>query len=317
MFDASGKPITNGKGKDLDNTHLPQGTLFSPRVGFNWDVKGDKTFQLRGGSGLFTGRFPFVWLGNHIGNPFSFFYNATDKNFKWPQVWRTNLGTDYKIPFGTVFSLDLAYTKDVKGMMVRNYKLGIPTGVLNSGTGDHRNIYTAANQGANNTYVFTNTDVGYQYNITAQAQQTFKGGLYAMIAYNYLVAKDASSISAEISSDAFDRNPILNNANEARLTPSLYGNKHRIIAALSQRFGYGRTKQFATTVSLFGSWTSGDRFAYVYGGDINNDGTATNDLLYVPTDAEIDAMTFAPLIDVNGISQNGAAQRAALKNISD
>ena len=38
-----------------------------------------------------------------------------------------------------------------------------------------------------------------------------------MAAYNYLVAKDASSISAEISSDAFDRNPILNNANEAQL----------------------------------------------------------------------------------------------------
>jgi len=313
LFDATGKPITNGKGKDLDNTHLPQGTLFSPRVGFNWDVKGDKTLQLRGGSGLFTGRFPFVWLGNHIGNPFSFFYNATDKNFKWPQVWRTNLGTDFKFDRGPIFSVDLAYTKDVKGMMVRNYKLGIPTGVLNSGTNDKRNIYTAANQGTANAYVFTNTDVGYQFNFTAQAQQTFGGGLYAMVAYNYLIAKDASSISAEISSDAFDRNPILNNANEAKLTPSLYGNMHRIIAALSRRFNYGRTKQFGTTVSLFGSWTSGDRFAYVYGGDINNDGTTTNDLLYVPTDAEIDAMNFAALTDVNGNVQGAAAQRAALK----
>jgi hypothetical protein len=51
----------------------------------------------------------------------------------------------------------------------------------------------------------------------------------------------------------------------------------------------------------------------VYGGDINNDGTGTNDLLYVPTDAEIDAMSFASLIDVNGNVQNAAAQRAALK----
>ncbi|HET6994854.1 MAG TPA: TonB-dependent receptor, partial [Chitinophagaceae bacterium] len=249
LFDASGKPITNGKDKDLDNTRLPKGTLFSPRVGFNYDVKGNRTIQIRGGSGLFTGRFPFVWLGNHIGNPFSFFYNATDKDFKWPQVWRSNLGTDFRIPAGTIFSFDIAYTKDIKAMMVRNYKLGIPTGVLNSGTGDKRNIYTAANQGNNNTYVFTNTDKGYQFNLTLQAQQTFKKGLYAMIGYNYLVAKDASSISAEISSDAFDRNPILSNANEARLTPSLYGNKHRIIAVLSQRFAYGSKKNFATTVS--------------------------------------------------------------------
>jgi hypothetical protein len=313
LFDADGNPVTNGVGKDLDNTRLPKGTLLSPRVGFNWDVKGTRVWQVRGGSGLFTGRFPFVWIGNHIGNPFSFFYNATDKNFKWPQVWRTNVGTDFRVKGGTILSFDVAYTKDVKGMMVRNYKLGTPTGTLNSGTGDTRKIYTAGNQGAANAYVFTNTKVGYQFNFTAQAQKTFAGGLYAMVGYNYLVAKDASSISAEISSDAFDRNPILNNANEARLTPSLYGNTHRFITALSKRCEYGKKKGMATTVSMFANWSSGNRYAYVYGGDINNDGTASNDLMYVPTDAEIDIMPFAPFTDVNGVVQNAAAQRIALK----
>ena len=74
LFDEDGKRITNGVGKDLDNTRLPtKKILFSPRVGFNWDLLGNKQIQLRGGSGLFTGRFPFVWVGNHIGNPFSFF----------------------------------------------------------------------------------------------------------------------------------------------------------------------------------------------------------------------------------------------------
>ena len=313
LFDKDGKPVTNGQGKDLDNTRLPKGLLLSPRLGFNWDVEGNRTIQIRGGSGLFTGRFPFVWVGNHIGNPFSFFYNATDKDFRWPQVWRTNVGTDFKIPYGTIFSFDIAYTKDIKGMMVRNYKLGTPTGTLNSGTGDKRNIYKASDQGTANAYVFTNTDVGYQFNITLQAQQNFANGLYAMVGYNYLIAKDASSISAEISSDAFDRNPILNNANQARLTPSLYGNKHRFIGALSKKFEYGTKKALATTVSLFGTLTSGNRFAYVYGGDINNDGTTSNDLLYVPTDAEIDVMNFAPLTDVNGKVQDAAAQRIALK----
>ena len=42
--------------------------LFSPRVGFNWDVKGDATMQLRGGAGLFTGRVPFVWISNQYSN---------------------------------------------------------------------------------------------------------------------------------------------------------------------------------------------------------------------------------------------------------
>ena len=314
LFDADGRPIQNGKGKDLDNTKLPTRTpLFSPRVGFNWDVKGDKTVQVRGGSGLFTGRFPFVWLGNHIGNPYSFFYNATDKDFKWPQVWRSNVGTDFRIPAGTIFTVDVAYTKDLNAMMVRNYKLGTPTGTLNSTTGDKRSIYLPANQGANNTYVFTNTKVGYQFNASIQAQQTFRKGLFVMAAYNFNIAKDASSISAEISSDAFDRNPILNNANKAILSNSLYGNKHRFYIAASKKYEYGDDKKWGTTISLFSSWTSGNRFAYVYGGDINLDGTNSNDLLYVPTDAEIDVMPFTDLTDINGVVQNAAAQRTAFK----
>jgi Carboxypeptidase regulatory-like domain len=315
LFDKDGRPVTNGAGKDLDNTRLPTGKpLVSPRFGFNWDVTGDKKFQVRGGSGLFTGRFPFVWLGNHIGNPFSFFYNATDKNFRWPQVWRSNLGLDIRTNPGWIITTDISYTKDVKAMMVRNYKLGTPTGTLNSGTGDRRFIYLAANQGTANAYVFTNTKEGCQFNWTLQLQRTFAKGLTVMAAYNYLVAKDASSISAEISSDAFDRNPILNNANQARLTPSLYGNTHRSILAASRKFDYGHDKKWSTTVSVFGAWTSGNRFAYVYGGDINNDGTSTNDLLYVPTVGEIDAMAFAPLVDVNGNTITAAAQRQGLKD---
>ena len=42
--------------------------LFSPRVGFNWDVKGNAATQLRGGAGLFSGTLPFVWISNQISN---------------------------------------------------------------------------------------------------------------------------------------------------------------------------------------------------------------------------------------------------------
>lgn len=314
LFDENGAPVSNGAGKQLDNTRLPSSKpLFSPRLGFNWDVKGDKTFQLRGGTGLFTGRFPFVWLGNQIGNPFSFFYCATASNFKWPQIWRSNIGADLKSPAGTIYTVDIAFSKDVNAMMVRNYNLGTPTGSLNSGTGDTRAVYTSADKGTANAYVFTNTKAGYQANLTFQVQHTFKKGLYLTGSYNYLVAKDASSISAEISSDAFDRNPILNNANEARNTTSLYGNTHRFVLAGIKKFTYGKGK-YGTTISIFGNWTSGNRFAYVYAGDINNDGTSSNDLMYVPKNSEIDNMNFAPLTDVNGQVQNAAAQRTALKS---
>ena len=324
LYDETGKSVANGVGKTVDNSRLPSGApLFSPRVGFHYDVNNNKTFQLRGGSGLFTGRFPFVWVGNQLANPYTGFYNVTAQNFRWPQIWRTNIGTDFKIPSGTIFTIDVSYSKDVHAQMVRNYNLGTPTGTLNSGTGDNRNVYLTADKGTtgafstNNTYVFTNTNQGYQFNASLQAQHNFKNGFYLMGAYNYLISKDASSISAEISSDAFDRNPILNNANEARLTPSLYGNTHRFIAAASKKYEYGENKMYATTFSVFASANSGNRYGYTYGGDINNDGTSINDIMYVPTNTEIDVMNFATLTDVNGAVQNAAAQKIAFKQFID
>jgi hypothetical protein len=47
---------------------VPEGVLWSPRVGFNYDFSGNATEQLRGGIGLFTGRTPYVWLSNQYGN---------------------------------------------------------------------------------------------------------------------------------------------------------------------------------------------------------------------------------------------------------
>jgi Carboxypeptidase regulatory-like domain len=321
LFDADGNRVTNGVGKDLDNTRFPtKKPLLSPRIGFNWDINGNKTAVLRGGTGLFTGRFPFVWLGNQQANPGTGFYNVTDRNFQWPQVWRTNLGLDYKLKTGTILTADVAYSQDRRAMMVRNYNLGTPTGVLNSGTGDKRKIYKATDKGtdgpfANNTYVFTNAkNTGYQFNMSLQAVQTFKNGWFMQGSYNYLIAQDASSISAEISSDAFDRNPILNNANEAKNSTSLYGNTHRFVLAGIKKFEYGKDKSHATTISFFANWVSGDRFAYVYGGDINNDGTGTNDLFYVPTDKEVDVMQFSNYTDIFGTVQSPAVQRATFKN---
>ena len=40
----------------------------SPRVGFNWDITGERKYVLRGGTGVFVGRLPFVWLISTIGN---------------------------------------------------------------------------------------------------------------------------------------------------------------------------------------------------------------------------------------------------------
>jgi outer membrane receptor for ferrienterochelin and colicin len=53
----------------LSTSNLPDSkVLWAPRIGFNWDVSGDRTFQIRGGTGFFTGRVAAVWLSNQYSN---------------------------------------------------------------------------------------------------------------------------------------------------------------------------------------------------------------------------------------------------------
>ena len=73
----------NGTPVKLNSLELPRQTaLISPRVGFNYDIKGDGTQKFRGGTGVFTGRFPFVWIGNQVANPNFFFYCTTAPGFQ-------------------------------------------------------------------------------------------------------------------------------------------------------------------------------------------------------------------------------------------
>jgi hypothetical protein len=58
-----------GNPESFSTSQLPTPKfLISPRIGFNWDVNGDRTTQIRGGVGIFTGRIPFVVISNQVGN---------------------------------------------------------------------------------------------------------------------------------------------------------------------------------------------------------------------------------------------------------
>jgi hypothetical protein len=150
--DASGAAVQYNTGA------LPKASpLWSPRVGFNWDLKSDQKTQVRGGTGVFTGKPAYVWISNQIGNTgvltgfvqsdnttaFPFNPNpdaykptsvtgapaasvdlaVTDPDFKFPQTWRTDVGVDRKLPWGLVGTGEFIYNRDVNGMAYINANL--------------------------------------------------------------------------------------------------------------------------------------------------------------------------------------------------
>ena len=61
--DEDGQPVQYDSGK-MPGANI----LWSPRLGFNYDVAGDQQTQLRGGTGVFTGQPLYVWISNQLGN---------------------------------------------------------------------------------------------------------------------------------------------------------------------------------------------------------------------------------------------------------
>ncbi len=124
---------------------------FSPRVGFNWAIDPDRNAQVRGGIGVFYGKFPFVWVGNQYANTGVDFYtvtsapttfipdphgqpksattlpsaevNLTDQNFKAPSVLRWNLAFDYKLPFDLVATVEGIFSTTQNDVYYENINL--------------------------------------------------------------------------------------------------------------------------------------------------------------------------------------------------
>ncbi|MDQ2179780.1 TonB-dependent receptor domain-containing protein [Marinifilum sp. D714] len=313
----------NGKSVRLDPATWPDSKLmWSPRFGFNWDIKGDNTMQLRGGSGIFTGRIPFVWLGNQSSNAridlgYEFQLNATADDFKFPQVWKNNIAIDMKFGNGWLATVEGIYSKDVNAVVHKNYNMLPPTGQL-TGTGDNRVSYSG---NENNIYspatgfetfleagaiVMDNTSKGYQFTATGKLAKKWDCGLSADVAYTYLNAKDLTSIPAEIAADAFQRNPVVGNPNNPAYSWSRYGLRHRVIASAMYKVNYGK---FASSFAMFYEAGKGNRYSYTYIGDVNNDAISNNDLIYVPRNSS--DIRFGKVENGVGIEAADAAQQWA------
>lgn len=177
----------------LDNININTGDLpksrvmVSPRFGFNYDVYGDRSLTLRGGTGVFTGRIPFVWIVAQSGDAGmlqstmvlqgkantpvfssditanypspvpaagtsipSGGVSAMSRDLKFPSTWKSSLAVDYNLPWGTVATLEAIYNKDINAVVARNVNLVEPTSMNITGYTDHRFIFPDA---ANERYI--------------------------------------------------------------------------------------------------------------------------------------------------------------------
>ncbi len=305
-----------GDSEQLFVDRLPKTTpLFSPRLGFNYDVFGNRSLQIRGGVGIFTGRVPFVWISNQLSNNGVFFntinrstqaanattafspninqyvpstvtaassfaINVTAPNFKFPQVFRTNVGVDYTLPGGFVATGELIYTKDINAVYIRDANLAAPVGTL---AGDGRPLYGTnllINSTVTQALVQENTNKGYAFSLTGQIQKT-TGRYNGSLAYTYTDSKDLNSQSGSTAGGLLTSNPYVNNINAPTLGYAGNWFPHRVVGYVGYRFDYA--KIFATTLSLIYEGRNQGNFSYTYGGAPTGLVTAANtNLIYVP-----------------------------------
>ena len=337
--------LTFRDGVKLTTNKFPETTvLWSPRFGFNWDVKDDKQTQIRGGLGIFSGRVPYVWLSNQLSNngvlfgseniqnptnrPFNPDVNAyrpaitlpltptaynlavTDPNFKFSQVFRTNLALDKNLGDGWILGLEGIYTKDINAVYLENVNLpnstvkavgadnrvifytlganGLPSSVRNFAIyGNVRGVNapavgpnTVSSPNISDAIVIKNTDLGYSYAFTATISKSFENGLFASLAYTNSDSRSVNDGGSIAQSQWRDR-VVSGDPNENVASYSSYIQTHRFNAYGSYRLNY-LNENASTTFGFTYSAAPAGRFSYTYSGDMNGDNQTSNDLIFIP-----------------------------------
>ncbi|MCB0553394.1 MAG: TonB-dependent receptor [Phaeodactylibacter sp.] len=315
--------------KNVEAGKAPDGQLmFSPRLGFNYDIKGDRSTVLRGGLGIFTSRIPFVWPGAMFSNNgltlgrvdersiptvnfipdiqkqytdpnFAIPSGQVDlftKDFKYPQVFRTNLAIDHMLPGGIQASLEGLYTKTLNNVNYTNINSD-PTVVFNwAGSPDDRPVFGRKNiddtYGAG-VYVGSNTNEGYTYTVTASLAKKFAFGLNATLAYSYGDAYALSEGTSSQNSSQWRGQVSIDGRNTPEFGRSDFALGHRVVSSLGYKLNWTKDGHTATTFSLFYNGQSGTAFSYVIAGNSarnpNNETGSTSrnrSLIFVPASAD-------------------------------
>jgi outer membrane receptor protein involved in Fe transport len=318
--------LLEAAGKDLQGarTGLPINTEVhvSPRMGFNWDVTGDKKTQIRGGLGIFTSRIPLVWPGGAYNNngvsvggvnendfaPGELTFTADpfnqpigngpapgsgtlggqidvfSPNFKLPQVMKYNIGIDQKLGiWGLIASADFLYNETINNVFYENVNLVGPEGNLNGA--DNRPYYNNRNRvdsQYSSIYLGTNTDEGWSYNASFVLTKPYQNGFAGQVAYTYGQAKSIYEGTSSQNSSQWRNIQTVNGKNTARVSDSQFGLGHRITANASYQLEWN--DNIKTTFSFFYNGQQGNTISYIYneGRDLLGDDSRDNALFYVP-----------------------------------
>ncbi len=314
FVDENGSPIK------VSTSQLPSAKLMiNPRFGFNYDISGKKTTQLRGGLGLFSGRPAFVFVSNAVGNngmqagqisqdnttayPFSpnttrnvpapnvgqpapsYNISPIEKNFRFPQVFRSNLALDQKLFGGIVGSAEFLFTQSLSNIFYYNANQKVATANFTGPDKRPRFAGSASavriNSNVNDATVLASRPYGGSTNATFKIEQPLKKGLSWMVAYNFSRAKDYESAST-IANTSFTSKRTVNGNNLPDNAFSDNDVRHRFIGNITYRKEFA--KAAALQISLFAQSQNIGRFSYAYSGDMNGDGISGNDLIYIPKD---------------------------------
>jgi len=315
-------PQIEAKGWDMMGAQAGQmpksQIMLSPRLGFNWDVNGDESTQVRGGIGIFTSRLPLVWPGgSYTNNGLTIggvYYKGSDivfsgdwedqyentdfgmtdaipsgqmdlfaEDFKFPQIFRANLGVDQKLGWGVVGTVEGIFTKTMNNVNYQNVNLDKDPDFYLTGA-DNRAHYS--DDRIDRTYsrvmLGYNTNEGYAYNLSAILEKPFDNGLTANLAYSFGRSMAVNDGTSSQNSSQWKYTEHVNGLNNLDLTYSDFDQGHRVTAFLSYRKEY--FNHAATQISMFYNGASGYRFSYVYNdyGDVNGEGENSSNLIYIP-----------------------------------
>ena len=260
-------------GQHFRTDNVPKASVsVSPRVGFNWDITGERNIILRGGSGLFIGRLPFVWLISAVGNSgmgqTSYIASQTkgtiptfttsqqdmlqqigaqskisvpssatilSDDLRMPKTWKTSLAVDAKLPGDIDLTVEAIYNKDINPVVVANrdiYWDGSSTIDLGHGDVRHRMSYYDANSSA---YVLENAGgKAYYMSLSAQLRKKFDFGLDLSASYTLSKAKTyTDGIGNQVASAYNNYRNSVNAVNDNELGYATYVAPNRLLISAS------------------------------------------------------------------------------------